>query len=156
MLRQSLKLLTLENALHGKFARWKLLIAFYPPLQTATPKPWAPLLQLNTIMVRYSYLFADPNKHSVLTSFINDVQSDVQTKAFGVAFRQKSHKALDMFRSPLSAPLTQIYFSPLCLFMCLRKALGSEHAKSHCLHFSDFSPLCVFKCVLKSLAWEHA
>ena len=42
LLRQSFKLLTLENALHRKFARWKLLIAFYPPLQTATPQTPGP------------------------------------------------------------------------------------------------------------------
>ena len=36
-------------------------------------------------------------------------------------------------------------FSPLCVFKCLLKLLGSEHAYSHWLHLFDFSPLCVFK-----------
>ena len=54
-----------------------------------------------------------------------------------------------------------IYFSSskyiaVCLFTCLLKELGSEHAKSHRLHLLDFSPLCVFKCLLKWLFWMDA
>ena len=37
------------------------------------------------------------------------------------------------------------YFPQLCLFICLLKDLGSEHAKSHWRHLFIFSPLCVFK-----------
>ena len=54
--------------------------------------------------------------------------------------------------------MTNCHFShtDLCLFVCLLKELGSEHAKSQWLHLFDFSPLCVFKCALKLSAREDA
>ena len=47
-------------------------------------------------------------------------------------------------------------FSPLWIFKCWLKKLGSKQAKLHWLHLFDFSPLCVFKCRLKLLAWKEA
>ena len=46
--------------------------------------------------------------------------------------------------------------SPLCVFKCLLKELGSEQQNSHWLHLFDFSPLCVNKCVLKWCVREKA
>ena len=45
-----------------------------------------------------------------------------------------------------------LFYTGLCLLICLLKELEAEQANSHWLHLFDFSPLCVFKCVLKSPA----
>ena len=56
----------------------------------------------------------------------------------------------------LLPPIYSIFYTGVCLFICLLKELGSEQAKSHWMHLFDFSPLCVFKCILKALAWADA
>ena len=46
---------------------------------------------------------------------------------------------------PIRCKVTLVAFfwlSPLCVFKCLLKLLGSEQAYSHWLHFLVFSPLC--------------
>ena len=56
----------------------------------------------------------------------------------------------------LLPPIYSIFYTGVCLFICLLKELGSEQAKSHWMHLFDFSPLCVFKCILKELSLEDA
>ena len=64
---------------------------------------------------------------------------------------------IDVMRKKTKSHWLHLFdFSPLCVFKCWLKDLGSEQAKSHWLHLFDFSSLCVFKCIIKLLASEHA